>query len=464
MVRLLSSTICLVAAAILSAASDALKLPPQSHANMTELYFVNAQAPDGDIIYVQQDPASGQAQYRRSNGTQVPKSALPPLALRVANGGGGQTGVVGRIAIEYLKRHGLTNVAIGWRGTNTDGTIQGMLDGIVDVGIVYDIHREMLAIYGGEMDASGRELPAYAEPHIVHVWMDHFNYIGPTANPAHLVRHETIEASIDKIMRTPKAFWLTRDDKSTINVKESDKVYERVSVLRKRLGLAPRDKPTLLGQLMAEGALEMAKDHPEEVTADRAALQADLAQYQDNIDDDAKRPRFPEYRAACKLGFLRPVRLLPAQATMKAEQLGYYTMSDQGIFLTFSQAQRQDLGVYVDGVAREYQPYMLNPADALLHKQAEAELAKPFFAWLESDDVQDAVVKVYTGKDPTNKTPLFTEPMDLYKKHRGESWKTFEARRVQLDAMETWDEFEAHVKRSSGTTSTGETTATTSSQ
>jgi hypothetical protein len=422
-----------------------LQLPDQNYADMTELYYLEPDSLEGTVLYVTTNETTNTTTYTYANGSSVAQASLPLLALRIANGGGGQTGLVGKLALEFLKSHQdlYKNVAIAWRGTNTDGSLMGLFDRIVDIAIVYDIRREMLAINGGDLDPNNQELPIYAKPNITHVWMDHFNYVGPSKNPAYVIlANDTVDTAIDKIMKTPNAFWLTRDDDSTINTKERTKVYERVALLREQLGLVHRDIDTLMGQLIAEGAVAMGPDDTIESEDTLVSLEKDLERYQANILEDQQHPNYSQYREACKEGFYRPIRLLPAQATKKAAELGYYTMSDRGIFFTLTAAERPDLNVYVDGMDTHHQPYLLNPADALVGIDTKSELADIFYKWMGSKEAEDKAIKVYTGKDPSNTNVLFAKPMDLYKKHEEETWDQFEKRRVKLDESETWKQFE----------------------
>jgi hypothetical protein len=260
---------------------------------------------------------------------------------------------------------------------------------------------------------------------VEHVWMDHFNVIGPAHNPALLDPADTLESAIDKIMLAPGAFWLTRDDLSAINCKETHAVLEHVNRRRAAAGL-PLTTPDALKRegreaLAAEAAaaaacarcaaLASADGDPPPPPAALAAARAELAR--------AARALEAATSAAdgvCKRGFYRPARLLPLQATRRAAALGYYTMSDHGVFHALPPAERPACAVFVDGRDPRHQPALLNPADALL-PAAPTRAAADFVRWLRGPAAQSAVA-AFAGRAGAAGAALYRPADPAYARDR----------------------------------------------
>ena len=336
------------------------------------------------------------SQSREDDVTATMKLNLPPLLLRIANGGGGQAGLVEALALRYLEEVCPTidgiPAAIGWRATNTGGSLKGLHDGIVDVAIVYEIEREMEALVG-----SG-PLGKYAS-RVQHVWMDHFNIIGPADNPADIKPTDTVDTALQKIMLAPGALWLTRDDMSAINCKEGPRILELVNRRRAEAGTEPTTADALKrdgrAAAAAESALASACAHYVKAAAHGDEAAAADAEAEMRRAAAAYAESMSAADGVCKRGFYRVERLMPLQATRRAAELGYYTMSDNGIYNCLSAEERRRCVVFVDGRDPRHQPDLLNPADALLGV-APSPAAAAFVRWLRGPTAQ-ATIRDFAG-------------------------------------------------------------------
>jgi hypothetical protein len=126
-----------------------LRLPkqcPQNVQDMTEIYLQSGCT----MEIIKSEDSVSQSEWVDKETRE--KEEPPPIILRIANGGGGQTGLVEALARSYLssKRPTVDGMpaAIAWRASNTNGSLQGLYDGTVDIAIVYEIEREMEALLG----------------------------------------------------------------------------------------------------------------------------------------------------------------------------------------------------------------------------------------------------------------------------------------------------------------------------
>ena len=384
------------------------KLPKQNFEEMTEIYKSN-----GDIIFVKEGRFF-------LNNIEINSSSIPPLALRIANGGGGQTGLFRELSLAYFKeknpKYNDKDVTIAWRGTNTTYSLESLEKCIVDIAVVYELEKEIDALYG----TSTKE--KYTD-YIEHVWMDHFNYIGPNNNPANVINGvDDFDTAIDKIMKSNNSYWLTRNDKSAINEKEKYIILNRVNFHRNKLGLPN----TTIEQLIDDGKeavnawnnLLVADEHLKSLKEDHK----DIDLYQKNlIVLNEKYNKATEMIGnKYKKGFYREHKLLPLQATEKAAELGYYTMSDNGIFYTVDKNKRSKLKIVLDGMDDKYQPYFLNPADALLSRCTVCTcntMILDFYKWFVGSTAQE-ICKTYKGFNKDNINPLFTNASIEYSINR----------------------------------------------
>ncbi|KAJ3088297.1 hypothetical protein HK102_009093 [Quaeritorhiza haematococci] len=426
----MSSSLKYIALTLLASCVSLAAAIPQNLANMDEIYQWDPQ--NGAKIYKLDKNPANPSDFRlldvNNDNAPVDRSVLRPIALRIANGGGGQTGMIGALSLAYLEQKSISDVAFAWRGTNTEFSLQSIRNDLADVAIVYDIRREKEYIDQG-----------LAQKRVVHAWMDNFNFVGPVANPAGLQPTNTGEEAIDKIMSTDGGFWLTRDDGSTIAHRESDIVYSRVSFWRERFGLPARSKSEALEELMMEGEMIAAQEafaangNPENQLRLQNATEYFERFWGQNVRQDSAIPTYAEYRKQCRPGFLRRIRVLPLQATLTANNLSYYTMSDNGVFFSLDPPRRSNLQAYIDGSQNGQSNIFLNPADALISTKTQApELAGQFLDWLELESTQNTVVKSFAGRS-TNRSPLYRPAFESHKWQKGESFEEFYQRRICLE-------------------------------
>ncbi|TGZ81125.1 hypothetical protein EX30DRAFT_364142 [Ascodesmis nigricans] len=155
-----------------------------------------------------------------------------PIALRIGNGGAGQSGLVKALSDAFISqsiRNGSTPFRIAWYKSDTTVTINYLAAGTVDVGITYSEVAENLAISRGDA----------IEPRY-YIFRDHFQITGPKSNPAGLEEDMTMVELFAKMYQEAergtvvKQFgpggeveevgvrWLSRYDKSATNIKESE--------------------------------------------------------------------------------------------------------------------------------------------------------------------------------------------------------------------------------------------------
>ncbi|KAG6853765.1 hypothetical protein C0991_001595 [Blastosporella zonata] len=149
------------------------------------------------------------------------------IKLRIANGGAGQSGLIGAWAdafIQYsVEELNCAPFLVGWYLGDTTESLAFLANGSVDVAVTYNAAAE----------AQIEKIQAAAQR--VYGFRDHFLLVGPDSNPANLSPdNDDIFAMFNKIVsvgnadatdppkeRVPVRF-LSRFDKSATNIKESE--------------------------------------------------------------------------------------------------------------------------------------------------------------------------------------------------------------------------------------------------
>ncbi|KAJ3785313.1 hypothetical protein GGU10DRAFT_395247 [Lentinula aff. detonsa] len=136
------------------------------------------------------------------------------IRLRLANGGAGQSGLIGAFANAFVKW------CVGWYLADTTQSLAYLSSSWVDVAFTYNAAAEMALVRNGK--AIAREL----------VFLDHFYLVGPPSNPAQLSPQDLVQDTFAKIVANgaldalvcerPPTRFLSRFDKSATNIKESD--------------------------------------------------------------------------------------------------------------------------------------------------------------------------------------------------------------------------------------------------
>lgn len=141
------------------------------------------------------------------------------VVLRIGNGGAGQAGLVEALANGYIAAlavPGQQPLGIAWYKSDTTATLAYLKNGTVGVGLTYNEAAEALALEDGYATAY-----AYA-------FRDHFCIVGPSSNPAGLVKGADARTLFQKLYTaaqagtSPPTRFLSRFDKSATNIKESE--------------------------------------------------------------------------------------------------------------------------------------------------------------------------------------------------------------------------------------------------
>ncbi|KAL8739706.1 MAG: hypothetical protein Q9190_007516, partial [Brigantiaea leucoxantha] len=94
------------------------------------------------------------------------ESSKPPVELRIATGGAGQSGLVRALANAFIddrvKQTGCAPFAVGWLKSDTSGSFNSLAQAAADLSITYHPAAEDIALAQGFTDRS------------VYAWRDHF--------------------------------------------------------------------------------------------------------------------------------------------------------------------------------------------------------------------------------------------------------------------------------------------------
>ncbi|KAG9079256.1 hypothetical protein FS749_008672 [Ceratobasidium sp. UAMH 11750] len=269
-------------------------------------------------------------------GGQAPSDDIP-TRLRISNGGAGLSGLVGRLADEFIKSEmqssSATAFKVEWVKGDTTETLGYLGTGQADVGITYNKAAECQAVKDGV--ATRRE----------YGFRDHFYLAGPgpDVNPAGLEpikgnETEDILQQFQKIVRTgnnppltgkPTRF-LSRYDKSATNIKDSE--------LFVRIGQVP-------------WALAYSK-------------------------------------------WYHQYTMYPIDALTAAALLGEYTITDRGTWLSTNKAVTDHLTIYNQGTDTDPADPLLNPAFFLSGNKSCSEnkaMADKFLSWTISEAGQKVI-------------------------------------------------------------------------
>jgi len=250
------------------------------------------------------------------------------IYLKIANGGAGQSGLIGAWAdafIKYRVNNGSEPFLVGWYLGDTTESLELIAAGSVDIAVTYNEAAENQSV------SSGASIDRQ------YGFRDHFMLVGPSANPAKLAKNDSVLTMFNKIVSSgnadvavppnpdvrPPTRFLSRFDKSATNIKESE--------LFITIGQVP-------------WALAYSKWYH---------------QY----------PRFP------------------LQALQAASLLSEYTLTDYGTWLSSPSSVTSSLEIYRKGSDDADDP-LLNPAHVLLGAKADpthAAISKSFMEWVVSE-------------------------------------------------------------------------------
>ncbi|GLB40857.1 putative PBP superfamily domain containing protein [Lyophyllum shimeji] len=286
-----------------------------------------------------------------ANDTLVPQatydggySNATEIRLRIANGGAGQSGLIGAWAdafIQYsVQKLGQKPFKVGWYLGDTTQSLEFLDAGFVDIAVTYNEAAEM------------QSLQSKAAAQRVYGFRDHFLLVGPTSNPAGLdSSNDDVLAMFNKIVsggnadvasppdetKRPAVRFLSRFDKSATNIKESE--------LFITIGQVP-------------WALVYSKWYH---------------QY----------PRFP------------------LQAIQAASLLSEYTLTDRGTWLSSPAEVTGKLTIFKAGGDNATDP-LLNPAHVLLGSKANpanTDIWNGFMEWVVQKDGGQKVIREFKKSD-----------------------------------------------------------------
>ncbi|TFK32375.1 hypothetical protein BDQ12DRAFT_716440 [Crucibulum laeve] len=284
--------------------------------------------------------------YMGVHGVGAASSSLAPQAiynggytnakevkLRIANGGAGQSGLIGAWANAFIQdsvRNGEEPFLVAWYLGDTTESLGLLATGSVDIAVTYNLAAEKQSI---DTQAATKR---------VYGFRDHFLLVGPKSNPALLELKDDILIMFNKIVTTgnadiavppadrPPTRFLSRFDKSATNIKESE--------LFITIGQVP-------------WALVYSKWYH---------------QY----------PRFP------------------LEALEAASLLSEYTITDRGTWLSSPKSVTGNLDIFKAGSDDASDP-LLNPAHVLLSSKANSQNVKvceAFMSWVVSEDGGQKVI------------------------------------------------------------------------
>ncbi|KAJ3846097.1 hypothetical protein EV368DRAFT_53222 [Lentinula lateritia] len=266
------------------------------------------------------------------------------IRLRIANGGAGQSGLVGALA-DALVRSCVeeSKSKVGWYLGDTTQSLAYLSSGWVDIALTYNEAAEQAVVRSGK--AVVREL----------IFLDHFYLVGPLSNPAGLTPTDLVHDAFAKIVdkgardalveittRTQPTRFLSRFDKSATNIKESGLFID--------IGQVPWAHPPSPWYHIY--------------------------------------PRFPR------------------ESLSAPSVLGEYTLTDRGTWLSSERGVRKGLRVNIttklneeDGEEEDAKT-LLNPCNALLGSlPLHKDLAVEFMRWVVKPDGGQKVVKEFVSGD-----------------------------------------------------------------
>ncbi|KAJ3805971.1 hypothetical protein F5876DRAFT_50904 [Lentinula aff. lateritia] len=266
------------------------------------------------------------------------------IRLRIANGGAGQSGLVGALADAFVRWCVEESKSkVGWYLGDTTQSLAYLSSGWVDIALTYNEAAEQAVLRSGK--AVVREL----------IFLDHFYLVGPLSNPAGLTSTDLVHDAFAKIVdkgardalveittRTQPTRFLSRFDKSATNIKESGLFID--------IGQVPWAHPPSPWYHIY--------------------------------------PRFPR------------------ESLSAASVLGEYTLTDRGTWLSSERGVRKGLRVNIttklneeDGEEEDAKT-LLNPCNALLGSlPLHKDLAVEFMRWVVKPDGGQKVVKEFISGD-----------------------------------------------------------------
>lgn len=263
-----------------------------------------------------------------SNFEIICSDSTKPCKFVIGNGGAGITGFLQYMVTAFLQRE-MADYCVAWKTSDTEETLNGLKDGLLDVGWPYDIERVCEA----------HEEGIGSKP--VYIFRDHFSLVGPLSNPGclpapekdptpHYPNQEVCKLFAKIASGKEGVYFLTRNDKSATNVREQ-KIFKEV------LGRCPDPKK-----------------------------------------DSWYIP-------------LQGSEHYPDSALKEANEKGYYTLTDRGIWNWAEPEIRKNLRVFCEAGDCDSQDILLNPCLAMVKANGTPPEAVRFVEWLASSSGQELV-------------------------------------------------------------------------
>ena len=237
----------------------------------------------------------------------------------IGNGGAGITRFVDYMAESFLAQT-KAEYCIAWKKSDTEETLQGLANGSIDVGWAYGIER----VYKEYKERNYSFAPVY-------IFRDHFTLIGSLTNPAalpiseeltpHYSNHQVLKLFKKIASGQSGVYFLTRNDKSATNFIER-KIFKKI-----------------LGRLPEVGTDSW---------------------------------YFP----------LKSKEHYPDTALQEANERGYYTLTDRGIWNWADPDKRKNLRVFCEAGDINPNDILLNPCLAMLKNTTPPIEAIQFVEWL----------------------------------------------------------------------------------
>ena len=340
-------------------------------------------------VYTYSSATSFQIHKGTSNYQSDPTQSF---RLIIANGGGGQVGIISYLARQFfLSSTPELNGAIGWHTSNTQYSHQALRDGVADISIVYDKARIKEALVNGEI---------YKPVGIVHCWMDRFCIIGPEDCDINHSSKESVSDFLLELLKVPGAYFLTRVDASTAHHRESKMIANVVNKIRGSLKLDILKETDLLELLSFQGWKSMSAELQQ--ISNVSFTHSQVIKNEILIKKDKMNVNFEEYIQLVRPDFYRPFYLLPQQAAIMCQTLGYFTLSDIGIFkstfLVTNECNRAMKIHLVKGTKKD-EDFFKNPAYAIMSSKAlHFKEALMFMKYLKNDDQSGPGLRIESFK------------------------------------------------------------------
>ncbi|KAH7889090.1 hypothetical protein F5I97DRAFT_1804275 [Phlebopus sp. FC_14] len=287
------------------------------------------------------------------------------VRLRIANGGAGQSGLIGAWANAFIKycheQKGIAPFKVAWYLGDTTESLGYLAQGIVDIAVTYNEAAEAQA------------LKSKVAVNNVYGFRDHFYLVGPKCDPARLAQCEqdalvmfnriVSQGNQDTRIAVqtpptdhPATRFLSRFDKSATNIKES--------LLFCEIGQVRRADTWYI----VPWALPYSKWYH---------------QY----------PRFP------------------LEALEAASVLKEYTLTDRGIWLSSPPSVTSTMDIFIAGSDDKKNDPLLNPAHVLLGKKAKGsdqEIWNSFMKWVVWSQGGQKIIENFKKPDGPHGKQLYS--------------------------------------------------------